>query len=87
MRESDREGRRVRKRTLAKLTGLAPTLIGELRVLPAGGTVVGRPEEKLEIRPAARMAMSRPSWRPCGVSTCCACSAARRRASATWRWP
>jgi hypothetical protein len=53
LRVSDREGRRVRKRTLANLTGLAPTLIDELRVLLAGGTVFGRPEEELEIRPAA----------------------------------
>lgn len=52
LRESYREGKRVLKRTLANLTGLPPPLIGGLRVLLDGGTVVGRPEEALEIRRA-----------------------------------
>jgi hypothetical protein len=52
LRESYREGKRVLKRTLANLTGLPPTLINGLRVLLDGGTVVGRPEEALEIRRA-----------------------------------
>lgn len=52
LRESYREGKRVLKRTLANLTGLPPALIDGLRVLLDGGTVVGRPEEALEIRRA-----------------------------------
>jgi hypothetical protein len=52
LRESYREGKRVLKRTLANLTALPPPLIDGLRVLLNGGTVVGRPEEALEIRRA-----------------------------------
>lgn len=52
LRESYREGKRVLKRTLANLTGLPPALIDALRVLLDGGSVVGRPEEALEIRRA-----------------------------------
>lgn len=52
LRESYREGKRVLKRTLANLTGLPPPLIDGLRVLLDGGSVVGRPEEALEIRRA-----------------------------------
>jgi hypothetical protein len=52
LRESYREGKRVRKRTLANLGALPPPLIDGLRVLLEGGTVVGRPEEALEIRRA-----------------------------------
>ncbi|MGA1685365.1 MAG: IS1634 family transposase [Gemmobacter sp.] len=52
LRESYREGKRVLKRTLANLTGLPPALLDGLRVLLDGGTVVGRPEEALEIRRA-----------------------------------
>jgi hypothetical protein len=50
LRESYREGKRVLKRTLANLSALPPPLIDGLRVLLDGGTVVGRPEEALEIR-------------------------------------
>jgi len=52
LRESYREGKRVRKRTLANLSALPPALIDGLRVLLDGGSVVGRPEEALEIRRA-----------------------------------
>jgi hypothetical protein len=52
LRESYREGKRILKRTLANLTGLPQALIDGLRVLLDGGTVVGRPEEALEIRRA-----------------------------------
>lgn len=52
LRESYREGKRVLKRTRANLSGLPPPLIDGLRVLLDGGTVVGRPEEALEIRRA-----------------------------------
>ncbi len=52
LRESYREGKRVLKRPLANLTALPPPLIDGLRVLLNGGTVVGRPEEALEIRRA-----------------------------------
>ena len=52
LRESYREGKRVRKRTLANLSGLPPALIDGLRVLLRGGKVVGSAEEALEIRRA-----------------------------------
>jgi DDE family transposase len=52
LRESYREGGRVRKRTLANLGQLPPVLIDGLRALLAGGAVVGRPGEALEIRRA-----------------------------------
>jgi hypothetical protein len=49
LRESRREGNRVRKRTIANLGGLPPALIDGLRVLLKGGAVVGRPGEAVEI--------------------------------------
>ena len=49
LRESYREGKRVRKRTIANLGQLPPALIDGLRVLLQGGAVVGRPGEALEI--------------------------------------
>src|SRR3954451_12898064 len=52
LRESYREGKRVRKRTLANLGQLPPAMIDGLRVLLAGGTVVTRPEEVFEIQRA-----------------------------------
>jgi Transposase DDE domain len=52
LRESYREGGRVRKRTLANLGQLPPALLDGLRALLAGGAVVGRPGEALEIRRA-----------------------------------
>lgn len=50
LRESYREGKRVRKRTIANLGQLPPALIDGLRVLLQGGAVVGRPGEALEIQ-------------------------------------
>jgi len=52
LRESWREGKRVRKRTIANLGALPPAVIDGLRVLLAGGTAVARPEEIFEIRRA-----------------------------------
>ena len=52
LRESYREGRKVRKRTLANLGRLPPALIDGLRVLLAGGTAVARPEEMFTIQRA-----------------------------------
>jgi hypothetical protein len=52
LRESYREGKRVRKRTIANLGPLPPAMIDGLRVLLAGGTVLARPEEMFEIRRA-----------------------------------
>jgi hypothetical protein len=52
LRESYREGKRVKKRTLANLGQLPPAMIDGLRVLLAGGTVVTRPEEVFEIQRA-----------------------------------
>lgn len=52
LRESYREGKRVRKRTIANLGQLPPAVIDGLRVLLAGGTVVARPEEVFEIQRA-----------------------------------
>ena len=52
LRESYREGRKVRKRTLANLGRLPPALIDGLRVLLAGGTAVARPEEMFAIQRA-----------------------------------
>src|SRR5271166_3731440 len=52
LRESWREGKRVRKRTIANLGPLPPAMIDGLRVLLADGTVVARPEEVFEIQRA-----------------------------------
>lgn len=52
LRESYREGRRVKKRTLANLGQLPPAVIDGLRVLLQGGAVVARPEEVFEIQRA-----------------------------------
>ena len=50
LRESYREGSKVRKRTLANLGKLPPAVVDRLRVLLQGGTVVARPEEVFEIQ-------------------------------------
>lgn len=50
LRESYREGKRVRKRTLANLGQLPPAVIDGLRVLLAGGSVIAKPEEIFEIQ-------------------------------------
>src|SRR5688500_4059737 len=52
LRESYREGGRVRKRSLANLGQLPPALLDGLRELLAGGAAVGRPGEALEIQRA-----------------------------------
>jgi hypothetical protein len=52
LRESYREGRKVRKRTLANLGQLPPAVIDGLRVLLAGGTAMARPEEMFAIQRA-----------------------------------
>jgi hypothetical protein len=50
LRESYREGSKVRKRTLANLGKLPPAVVDGLRVLLQGGMVVARPEEVFEIQ-------------------------------------
>ena len=50
LRESYREGSKVRKRTLANLSKLPRSVVEGLRVLLQGGTVVARPEEVFEIQ-------------------------------------
>ncbi len=50
LRESYREGSKVRKRTLANLGKLPPAVVDGLRVLLQGGTVISRPEEVFEIQ-------------------------------------
>jgi hypothetical protein len=52
LRESYREGRRVRKRTLANLGQLPPAVIDGLRVLLQGGVAVAHPAEVFEIQRA-----------------------------------
>ena len=52
LRESWREGKRVRKRTIANLGALPPAMIDALRVPLAGGSVVAKPEEVFEIQRA-----------------------------------
>jgi hypothetical protein len=52
LRESYREGKRVRKRTIANLGKLPPDVIEGLRVLLAGGVAIGRPEQAFEIQRA-----------------------------------
>jgi len=52
LRESYREGKRVRKRTIANLGALPPAMIDGLRVLLAGGAVVARPKDMFEIQRA-----------------------------------
>jgi len=52
LRESYREGKRVRKQTLANLGQLPPAVIDGLRVLLSGGSVIAKPEEVFEIQRA-----------------------------------
>jgi Transposase DDE domain len=52
LRESYREGRRVKKRTLANLGPLPASVIDGLRVLLQGGTAIARPGEVFEIQRA-----------------------------------
>ena len=61
LRESYREGSKVRKRTLANLSKLPRSVVDGLRVLLQGGTVVARPEEVFEISARCRTATS-PRW-------------------------
>ena len=49
LRESFREGKRIRKRTLANLSKWSPRLIDGLRVLLKGGVAVADPAEAFEI--------------------------------------
>ncbi|MBV8576238.1 MAG: IS1634 family transposase, partial [Acetobacteraceae bacterium] len=50
LRESYREGSKVRKRTLANLSKLPPPVVDGLRVLLQGGTAIARTEEIFEIQ-------------------------------------
>ena len=50
LRESVREGRKVHKRTIANLSQMPPELVDGLRALLAGGSVVGGPDQALEIQ-------------------------------------
>ena len=50
LRESYRQGGKVRKRTLANLSKLPPPVVEGLRVLLQGGTAIARPEEVFEIQ-------------------------------------
>jgi hypothetical protein len=50
LRESYREGTRIRKRTISNLGKLPPAVIDGLRVLLQGGAVLGRSEEVFEIQ-------------------------------------
>src|SRR5918911_1656059 len=52
LRESYREGSKVKKRTLANLGPLPASVIDGLRVLLQGGTAIARPEEVFEIQRA-----------------------------------
>ncbi len=58
LRESYREGKRVRKRTLANLGALPSAVVDGLRVLLAGGTVLARAEEAFESSARCRMGTS-----------------------------
>ena len=50
LRESYREGSKVRKRTLANLSKLPASVVDGLRVLLQGCTAIARPEEVFEIQ-------------------------------------
>jgi len=52
LRESYREGRKVKKRTLANLGQLPAPVIDGVRVLLQGGTAIARPGEVFEIQRA-----------------------------------
>ena len=58
LRKSHREGKRVRKRTIANPGKLPPALVDSLRLLLRGGTVVGRPGEAVEILKHSRHSMT-----------------------------
>jgi hypothetical protein len=50
LRERVCEGRKVHKLTIANLNLMPPGLVGGLRALLAGGSVVGGPDQALEIQ-------------------------------------
>jgi hypothetical protein len=87
LRESYREGRTVKKRTLANLGQLPAPVIEGLRVLLQGGTAIARPGEVFEVQRALPHGQSPLCSARCASSICRGCSAARRRASAIWCWP
>ena len=79
-----REGKRIRKRTLANLSKWPPRLID--RVLLKGGVAVADPAEAFEILVLYLTVMSTPPW---GVSTAWACPGSSTPAaleSETWWW-
>lgn len=70
LRESYREGGKVRKRTLANLSALPAELIEGLRVLLRGGVALGSPDEALIIErslPHGHVAAVLGTARQCGV--------------------
>ena len=86
LRESFREGTKVRKRTLANLSSSSAAQIDAIRAVLAGQAVQPWPQS-LEITPRARTGTCKP-WRwPCNGSALPRCLAPSPRASAIWCWP
>ena len=68
LRGSWREGGRVRKRTLANLSGWPPALVEGFRVLLRGGTAVPRPGTPSILSVPFPMATSPRCWERSGSS-------------------
>ena len=50
LRKAWREGKRIRKQTIANLTHLPPELVEGIRRVPKGGVVLGSPHEAFAVR-------------------------------------
>ena len=87
LRESYREGGKVKKRTLCNLTHWPPAQVEALRQMLQGGTVVPRFEDSLEVvrsRPHGHVAAVLGTARRLGLE---GLLSARRCPNATGSWP
>ena len=77
LRESYREGGKVKKRTLLNLTNFPPHIVAGLRTLLKGGRVAPDAADPSSFVARCRTAMSPPCWASCVRAGLTACSAAR----------
>ena len=86
LRESYREGGKVRKRTLANLSKWPDELVRGLRVLLKGGVALKSMDDAFEILRSRPTDTSRPCWGRPASSASRDCSTAVRRGCGRWRW-
>src|SRR5512147_2476246 len=74
LRESYRDGNKVRKRTLLNLSSWPRDLVEGFRALLKGGSVIPAGQDALRIIRSLPHGHVAPCWAPCGVSVSTACS-------------